>query len=1131
MPPAAQVTLDRLNEIRQRWWITSLFSRIVLTLTISLGVLIGCIAADVLVRLGRAGLLLLTGVWCLTTIALAARMLLRSLRQQRTLTAAARRVEQAFPELQSHLINLVQLAESAPGIDQRFRQAALSDAADHVTKVRIGDAPRRHSRLQRWQLGLQTTRDLCEVILLLAATVTLALALNSIFPTWSSSIQRLMTPWRYVPQTGLVTILQVTPGNASVLEGSRLEIVAKVSGPMSARRTGELETWQPGRQQVVRRSLVSDPRTSRFRATIPAVMGPFRYRVRIGDSESEVYQVTLDQIPSVVEVAIDYRYPEYLRTPPKRVTQKHGDLDAPQFTTAELRIRSSTALSEGYLRFEGTTVRGEVSEQGKTLAATVRMLHDATYSIHLVNRNGHLDEHPRMNQIRVKEDQPPTVRLSKPRRDVAVSPEGSVEILIQASDDYGLTEVGLEWKSADEPDAAIQSAGRWPQSNVATAVAVPFSLDEPFHDAETGTAILVRAVALDGRSVPLPEQALEPQAAASVWRRIEIVDREAALSDQLERLDSWQTELWAVLKLQLHARLRSTQLLKSTDRESARQSLLQIHSDQLQIQKRSSSLADVLENHSQAAGGEDVANDLRRALLNVAHGDMQKAVVQADRASRLSTLERLDTPLAELTQTQDLIIATLRRLLEFTRKATSKALAEMTKRPGGDLPPDVQNKLRELRDKLEEFTKQQKRVIEATKSLAKKPVEDFSEEDEELLKQLAATEDDWSRFLEEMHSDFSKLPEQDFANASMLEELVEIQTEIKMAEGALTKKTADIAVPLEQLGAEMAEEMTTNLEKWLPDTPDRERWSQEESLTDADKEAPMAELPGELEDLVGELMEEEEDVMDEMEDVSSSAADSLDKGAGWDAADGPISNMSARGVTGNRLPNTSEIGGRSGEGRQGKASGEFVGDTAVGKGGRKTPSRLAPDPFVKGEVKDVSKDPVGGATGGGKESGSGAEGLEGPLRQKLERDMQRLAKKQADLRNRAEAVDVKFKVLNYHHEDLQKMIELMRSVERDLQSGRYRSALRRRQVLLEGLGHVKSYVDGEFAVRKDRSSNLPADIQKEVLSSMQEASPDGWEELNRKYFERLATEKTRATPAADGKPDPSAESPNREQKN
>ena len=160
-----------------------------------------------------------------------------------------------------------------------------------------------------------------------------------------------------------------------------------------------------------------------------------------------------------------------------------------------------------------------------------------------------------------------------------------------------------------------------------------------------------------------------------------------------------------------------------------------------------------------------------------------------------------------------------------------------------------------------------------------------------------------------------------------------METEIKMAKDALTKKTVDIAVPLEQLGAEMAEELTTNIEKWLPDTPDRERWSQEEPLTDEMKEAPMAELPQELEDLVGDLMEEEEDLFDEMEDMSSSWADSLDKGAGWDALDGPISNMSARGVTGNRLPNTSEIGGRSGEGRSGSRAVSLCRKRRWAKGG------------------------------------------------------------------------------------------------------------------------------------------------------------------------------------------------------
>ena len=380
-----------------------------------------------------------------------------------------------------------------------------------------------------------------------------------------------------------------------------------------------------------------------------------------------------------------------------------------------------------------------------------------------------------------------------------------------------------------------------------------------------------------------------------------------------------------------------------------------------------------------------------------------------------------------MTAAQDRIIDVLRKLLDVTRHAQADVLAEMKKRPGGDLPDDVKQKLEEMRNKLDKFLEQQKKVIEASENLAKTPVEDFTKEEEELLKGMAAAEDDWSKFMKELHSDLSKLPEQDFANPSMAKELVEIQTELKMAEDALLKKSVDIAVPLEQLGYEMAEEMKTNLEKWLPDTPDREKWSQEESLTDKDKEAPMAELPGELEDLVGELMEQEEDLFDEMEDVSSSAADSLDKGAGWDAMDGPISNMSAKGVTGNRLPNTSEIGGRSGEGRQGKSSGEFVGDEAVGKGGRKTPSRLTPDPLREGPDQGPQQGSrPAGPPAAARRAARGAKDWKAPCAARpAPATPNGWPASRPPCATRPKAIDLQFQVTNFHHTDLKKMIEIM----------------------------------------------------------------------------------------------------------
>jgi DNA repair exonuclease SbcCD ATPase subunit len=181
----------------------------------------------------------------------------------------------------------------------------------------------------------------------------------------------------------------------------------------------------------------------------------------------------------------------------------------------------------------------------------------------------------------------------------------------------------------------------------------------------------------------------------------------------------------------------------------------------------------------------------------------------------------------ELTASQERIIDVLRKLLDVIRHAQADLLAGMKKRPGGNLPDDVKEKLAEFSAKLDKFLREQKKVVEASENLAKTPVDDFSKQQEELLKGLAAAEDQLSKLMQELQSDLSKLPEQDFANASVAKELVEIQTELKMAEDALLKKSVDIAVPLEQFAYERAEELKTNLEKWLPDSPDREKWSQE----------------------------------------------------------------------------------------------------------------------------------------------------------------------------------------------------------------------------------------------------------------------------------------------------------------
>jgi hypothetical protein len=1116
MSPVADAVIRRLEAVRDKWWLFTLLTTTVMAACLSFAALLVFTLTDVLLRFPQIILLVMFLVWLGVTVTLIVIVGRRLVRSQRSIEATARRVESEYPELGSNLINVVQLSDDRKNEDRAFCQAAVNQAATRIGPMRFEDAAAKESRWRRFLYCMQTPRDLLESLVVLGVLFVIAVLCHLFLANWSSAASRLMTPWKFVPSVGAVIIEKVTPGDTEVMLGSSLQITAEIQNPQGQPYQAMLFVTPEGGHQASL-PMAAEKGHRQYKLTLSSVVKPLTYRLEIGDSQSQVYSVGVREKPTIDEVQVTFRYPTYLHRASETFAQKHADLEAPQGTVAELRIRPSVPVAKGHIQLEEKRYVGQLDQEGMLLVfKDMPLVKDSTFTVHMFNNANHTDPDPRVNRVHVLPDSSPTVQLLKPPRQSTSAPGTNIPVMIRAVDDHGIGRLRLEMKiktaqgettdteaEASEPTEAVPATvvQQWTKFENSTTVVRHHRLELDPQQVKPDQTVLVRAVARDRRLITDWGLDLRRQEAASGWHAIRIVVEDAQSAAALEQLEGLRGAIWKILERQIRARVGAASILKREQLAGRAGAVSGVRTQQVDVQKASVALVESI-----GKTDREERRAIKRILNTLAAGEMVRAVQRCDELVKAKAMGEFDRPVSDLLATQDRIIAMLRKLLDVTRHAQSEVLAEMEKRPGGDLPDDTEKALQEARNKLDEFLEQQKKVIEASENLAKTPVEDFTEEQEQELKELAATEDDWSKFMKELHSDLSKLPEQDFANPALLSELVEIQTEIKMAEDALLKKTVDIAVPLEQLGYEMAEEIKTNLEKWLPDTPDRERWSQEESLTDQDKEAPMAELPGELEDLIGELMEEEEDLFDEMEDVSSSAADSLDKGAGWDVMDGPISNMSAKGATGNRLPNTSEIGGRSGEGRSGKSSGEFVGQEAIGKGGRKTPSRLTPDPYMKGQIKDHSRDPTGGATGGGKESGQGGEGLEGPVpRAPGKRELQRLAGKQAALRNKAEGVDLQFQIMNFHHTDLKKMIEMMAQIERDLKAGRYQNALRRRKVLVDGLGNVKQYLEGEFEVRRDATSNLPTDVQKDILGSMQDPSPVGWEELNRQYYERLST--------------------------
>ncbi|HNS31459.1 MAG TPA: hypothetical protein PKN36_00580 [bacterium] len=410
---------------------------------------------------------------------------------------------------------------------------------------------------------------------------------------------------------------------------------------------------------------------------------------------------------------------------------------------------------------------------------------------------------------------------------------------------------------------------------------------------------------------------------------------------------------------------------------------------------------------------------------------------------------------------------------------------------------DLKEQAEQLKSALEKFAMEEKKLIEAAKRLDRR--EDRTS-GEGKTDEMSEIQKKWKELFQKMVDDLNRIASQTKGKFTLADELVEMISHIQSAGELLEKKAVHMAIPAAQTGLELAKEITSNLEKWMAEIPDYIKWDMEDPQKNY--EVPEAPLPDELEDIIGELLEQEEDMRDEIEDITSKWMDSLDKGAGWGAMDGPMSNMSAKGVTGNLMPNQQEIGGRSGEGRTGRSYGEMVENTATGKGGRKTPARLTPDNLEPGEIQDTSGDVPFGPTGGGKISGWGPEGLEGP-QQDIAFRYDLLAARQQKIIEKTESVIREMKVLNVYNPELEKALSGMKDFQVKLRDGRYRQNMLTEKNLI--ISHLRE--SDSFFLRSRISKIGKSDPVRKTTGGIggvwDEKIPSGYENIVRQYYREI----------------------------
>ncbi|HTV48026.1 MAG TPA: hypothetical protein VMG59_06240 [Phycisphaerae bacterium] len=921
----------------------------------------------------------------------------------------------------------------------------------------------------------------------------------------------LSSPDTFVPRQGIAQILAVQPGDETVLAGQSVDFMVRIKTPGAELIPVDLRVKFKSGASADYSMLPFGTTNDSFRYTLESAAEDATYMISAGGTESQLYHITVLPEITLQSYQIDVAPPPYTNLPGRKIvlpgknlSAEAGSLSVPQGSKVSLAAMLSQAVigSSAILEFSASNTLPINSQDGQTFRTILTIGQTTSFDWLIDDASGRALQHFPVSDdtgnqqftIQSITDEPPTVSVLVPNQNINATPGAGIPLEAAATDDYGLTDMALQ-VAVDNSSFSIFK--NWPIGNAANGkpattadikVLLPLSANQ-YH---AGQTIKYRFTATDNRQINLDDQVLGPQTTFGTVYTIQIQNTPVADAQHAD---------WIRLEEILQDMLqRQTVLINQSSPLANPMNIADIHSLADALRNGQSALLALMQNTVKTFPFTDEMSVVRQALSVLCTGDAGEAVARADDLVLISDSAAASVPAEQLHENQINVLNALKALLALADTHASPT-ASLVSQEGSNFPTSPQDEWKKLQLALQQMEKQQRDVISTSLRLAQKPLSDYDANDKNDLLKAQAIADQWSKFLNQALVNMSNLTEQNQSDASLKDDLAQMNIELAMEANALNMKAVTVATPLEENGLEDAQTLDTHIEQWLMQHPDTTKWEMENPVAQNDVPAPP--LPAQLQNMIGQLLQNEEDLTNDMESLGSRWNDSINKGNGWGAGDGPISDMSAQGVTGNNMPKNDEIQGRSGEGREGRASGEMVGATAVGQGGVRTPTRMTGDQFSSGQINDTSNQPPGGATGGGKQSGYGGQGLEGPAPQEMDNDIKRMAGIQAQLLDQTNRLKIELQASGYNNFKLIEAAVLMQDAEHAMNAYQYQTAMLYQKMADQDLNTAQVLAGAAARVSVDNPEQTEKIINKLSDTDIGDL-PNGYADPVKAYFLKLS---------------------------
>jgi hypothetical protein len=352
---------------------------------------------------------------------------------------AARQVEQQVPNAKNSIVNWVDL-HSQP-LPPAIRGALGQRAAKDCSHVNLDQAI--SGRRAVWMGGIA---GLC--------AVAFGICFFVVGPApFLSLLQRAFNPFGLVgvsTRTQL-TLLKPEGGHTTLTLGRGVNFVVSVHGKVPSPKASDAvklqyryEEGDPWLERLLIQESNRDWTTS---LSALEVKNGFWYRITGGDAATEEYRVSVRAAPAITDFLATYHFRPYVARADEARRQR--ELKELRGTEVRMRIHTNRALREGWLEFKDKK-GGVKNERGvldpaepTTLLLTFLLEEDGKYRLHFTSTDGEGYTDAVFYPVTAILDNPPSVEVTKPGKDIRLPADGLLQLEGKVSDDIGVKSLEL----------------------------------------------------------------------------------------------------------------------------------------------------------------------------------------------------------------------------------------------------------------------------------------------------------------------------------------------------------------------------------------------------------------------------------------------------------------------------------------------------------------------------------------------------------------------------------------------------------------------------------------------------------------------------------------------------------------